>query len=338
MPPAGGDIHSVNVASILTAEERSRHMQSISVPPHDEEGQDHHEHHLFEDSGSLQDTDSPSTLVPPVTTYSKSYIVGLWIALGLAMLAIVAIAGFQVYSGIEKREDRHHSIQSVSGAVMDSSSTLALVTKQQERLHALDLSILKIQTDQADLNSTLQTEQTNFLTKLGKEHHARSISLCTSLLDTIQDTIPTKAAEQSHTEFVCQAQNGWQLTACPATAVVVQALLGRFTSAADGPCTDRGNAVSWQLESCPRSAEVTTATRQALRQAKGGPVLDTPMQLLQAGGLRADPCPRAYKQLQVTYKCPVGGVTKMDAPARVAKCEEIMAAAAAAPAVPVPQK
>jgi len=346
MPPAGRDIHTVE--SILTPDERTRHLQSfergnLTVPPPDEEDQEgHHHENLFfsdDDAGSLQGADSPSHRVPHTGghpgTFSKSYVAGLWIALGLAMLALVAVTGFQVYSGLEKHDEERHSIQAASGAVMDSNSAVALVTKQQERLHALDLSLTKIQADQAELSTTLQTQQTDFLTKLGEEQAARALSLCSSLLDTLQSDTPTAAAGQTHTEYVCQAQNGWQLTACPTTAVVIQALLGRFTSAADGPCTDRGNAAAWRLESCPQSADVTTAAQQALATAKGGPVLDTPMQLLQAGGLRADPCPRAYKQLQVVYKCPAGGMAKLDAPARLARCEEMMQKEAVAA---VPQK
>lgn len=354
MPPAGHDMHTVE--SILTPDERTRHMQSferghITVPPHDEENEEHHhahEHHFFDDAGSLQGADTPCHRLPPATTtsttttgshpgtFSKSYVAGLWIALGLAMLALVAVTAFQVYSGLEKHDEERHSIQAASGAVLDSNNAVALVTKQQEHLHALDLSVTKLRADQAELSTTLQMQQTDFLTKLGEEQQARAISLCTSLLDTLQQVTPTTTAGHLHTEYVCQAQNGWQLTACPTTAVVVQALLGRFTSAADGPCTDRGNAAAWRLESCPQSADVTTAAQQALAQAKGGPVLDTPMQLLQAGGLRADPCPRAYKQLQVVYTCPVGGgMTKLDASARLARCEEMMQKEAAAA---VPQK
>lgn len=351
MPPAGRDI---TVESILTPDERTRHLQSfergnITVPPHDEEDQEHHhaqEHHFFDDAGSLQGADNPCHCVPAATTtsmpsssspgtFSKSYVAGLWIALGLAMLALVAVTAFQVYSGLEKHDEERHSIQAASGAVLDSNSAVALVTKQQERLHALDLSVIKLQADQADLSTTLQTQQTDFLTKLGEEQQVRAISLCSSLLDTLQQDTPTTTPAQIHTEYVCQAQNGWQLTACPTTAVVVQALLGRFTSATDGPCTDRGNAAAWRLESCPQSADVTVAAQQALATAKGGPVLDTPMQLLQSGGLRADPCPRAYKQLQVVYKCPAGGMAKLDAPARLARCEEMMQKEAAAA---VPQK
>lgn len=367
MPPAGRDNHTV--ASILTPHEHTRHMESlergnITVSPHEGEGDDDGTH-FFPDEGSLQGADSPPR--PPRRlattaamdhssssspgTFSKSYVAGLWIALGLAMLALVAVTAFQVYSGVEKNDEERHSIQAASGAVLDSNSAVALVTKQQERLNALNMSLAKFEAEQAELTTALQTQQTDFLTKLGEEQQARSISLCTQLLDTLQDTTipPTAAAGQTHTEYVCQAQNGWQLTACPTTAVVVQALLGRFTSAADGPCTDRGNAAAWSLENCPNSVDVTTAVQQALAQAKGGPVLDTPMQLLQSGGLRADPCPRAYKQLQVVYNCPVAGgggmMVKLDAAGRMAKCEEMLAkdggrvaAAAAAPAAAAPQK
>lgn len=155
--------------------------------------------------------------------------------------------------------------QSVSGLVTNSNRTVVVVTKQQERLHALDLSILKIQTDQAELSSTLQTEQTTFLTKLGKIQQARAMSPCKSLLDTIHDTIPTTAAEQIHRVHLSSSKRmtagGLPRHCCSRPSSPRSFHISRRWS------LYRSREFVWRLESCPRSADVTTATRQALGQA-----------------------------------------------------------------------
>ncbi len=310
--------NALSVDAVLTPHERTRHLESLERGALGEGGE------FFEEVGSESFTgvDSPTPSLPQAARrgVTKSYVAGLWIALGLTMLALCGVAGFTIFNDITKTNEQQKGMAPLAGAISDSTSAVDLALKAQERLTALNASLAQVQAQQA----AFQTQQTELLTKLQEDQKAHSLALCSQLVGKDEE-----AAEGYRTEFVCQAQTGWQLSGCPGKAVVVQALLGRFTSAPDGPCTDRGSPTTWRVESCPTSMDLTTPTQEALAQAKGGPVMDTPMQLLQRGGLRVDACPRSYKQLQVVYRCP-----QVDSTARTQRCVDLLNQPAAA----VPEK
>lgn len=250
-------------------------------------------------------------------SFQKHYITWLWIALGLALLTLGVLTGFQVYSSLQKAEADRQSTQTSSIFAIDKNDTVTRMIKNKEQLNMLNRTIVGLETEQVKAASRLEARQ-------ARVFEDESLHLCTELLTAVEESI---GGSHAHTEYVIGYQTGWQLDGCPATAQVLQARLGSFTSSADGPCAKRGSPVTWRLESCPSSLDITTEVQRAIKQSKGEPLLDTPMQLLRSGALRTDPCPLSYKQLQIVYLCPQQSETT-----REQRCKTIAKQQASRPA------
>lgn len=272
---------------------------------------------------------TPTSISPAAASYDsdspkkikllRQHIIGLWIALSFAILALCGVTGFQVWQGIERANEQSKQLQDASDLKMDSGSAVMVAHKAIDKMNALNISFVQYKDEQAQA-----------LTKVQQDSAARSVSLCQQLLEDIEG--PTEG--RSYTQYICEGETGWQLQGCPggggiAGPVVVNAQLGRFTSSAGGSCTDKGRPAAWAP--CPAHADVTAAVKEALIDAKGGAVVETPMQLLRNSG-NIDPCPRSYKQLMVVFTCPI------DPQARAQRCDQMMAAGAggAIPAAAAP--
>ncbi len=310
---------------------------------------------------------------------SRAYARGLWLALGLALLALAGTVGFQVVLMRERvsfafcrfaadmtARDRlldlinqlcpirsiHHvyqtqakeqraSLHMASGTNWNSTNALGMARAAQDRAIKLEQRLEGLELQHSELNATLLAVQAQAAATQAAAD-ARFLAQCEALLlaaaqqeEEEQDKGGQEGAAMSmRTQYVCQAQAGWTLP-CPGGATadpptIIQALIGRFTSAPDGPCAEPVRPAAGQLALCPLSVDVTAQVRAAATRAgPGGPVARTPMQLLAETG-RADPCPRAYKQLQVLYRCH-GAASKavLGPAARAERCRQALAAAPA---------
>ena len=216
---------------------------------------------------------------------------------------------------IGQAKEQRESLRQASGASVNSDSAVKMAQASLDKAQALSVAVDALKQQQADLAASVA--------KVQGDADARFMAACEALLAGDAGA----AGPTTRTDYVCQTETGWTL-ACPGggAPTLVQALVGRFVAGPDSPCAEGRPAA--QTAVCPASADVTAAARAALATAGGGPVAATPMQLL---GARADPCPRSYKQLQLTYTCPAP-----DAGARTARCKDALAAAAAATPPPPP--
>lgn len=175
---------------------------------------------------------------------------------------------------------------------------------------SLQADVMKLQTSQATLTEEIKKLESDQILAATKADE-RFITACSNML---QDTLQGQPAA-FHTTYVCQSQEIWSLS-CEG-AVVSQALLGRFTSAPTGPCTDKGNALAQAV--CLNTVDLTPQVKAALAEANGKPVVDmSPAELFQKAKV-IDPCPRTYKQLSIVYTCPVP-----DPPEHEQKCRKVL--------------
>jgi hypothetical protein len=212
-----------------------------------------------------------------------------------------------------------------SGTSTNSTNALGMARAAQDRSIKLQQALEGLELQQAELNATLLQLQTQAAATQAAVD-ARFLAQCEALLAAQQEQEQQEQDAVMRTQFVCQAQAGWSLP-CPnnGAPTVVQALVGRFASAPDDLCPDARPAA--QLAVCPASVEVTAQVRRAVGNGNGLAVVGrTPLQLLAEAG-RVDPCPRAYKTLQVLYRCPAATALVLSPAARAEKCRQALAAA-----------
>lgn len=262
-----------------------------------------------------------SVAPPPKQTQgpSRGAVRGLWAALVLSLLALAATVGLNLYMLRERRKEAQANLHLASGTTANSSNALGMARAAQDRSIRLEQEVEMLQ---LQFNATLQQLAAQQAAAAAAAD-ARWLAQCEALLaqQGEEEEAATAGDAATRTAYVCQAETGWALK-CPGggAPTVAQALIGRFTSAPDGPCSD--GARPGQLALCPASADVTPQVRLATRG--GGAVGKSPLALLSEAG-RANPCPRALLQLQVLYSCPAA--PRADPAARAERCRQALVAA-----------